>query len=228
MTKSTRKRGFTLPEVLIGIAVLSIAILTVTNLFVSITRGNKANMDDLRAYYLASEGLEAVRNIRDTHWFNNISWTGDKDFNFWSKTGVPVDFSKSIVVIVSRKLAADGATLSVKGDEHLNNDRKVDLLRENAPWSVSVIKPDEEKTAATRLLEVNDQFIHPDHNGGFTRQSFADASPFSRYIEIEPVDKTQTPIKAVKVKSVVFWRENNDERQLVLESVLTDWKAGPK
>ncbi len=227
MNVVNKKRGFTLPEVLIGISVLAIAILTATSLFVSITRGNKANMNDLKAYYLASEGVEAVRNIRDTHWFNNIKWTGDSSFNFWSANGTGVDFSQNKTYIISRKLISSGNLGStIQGDTAIDNNQKVSLLKTSAPWIVSVIDKGSEKMLNTKLSQVNNQFIHADHNGGFSRRNLTEASPFSRYVEVGPLDGDTTG--AIKVKSVVFWSENGDERDIVLETVLTDWKSGPK
>ncbi len=227
MNVVNKKRGFTLPEVLIGISVLAIAILTATSLFVSITRGNKANMNDLKAYYLASEGIEAVRNIRDTHWFNNIKWTGDLSFNFWSTNGTGVDFSQNKTYIISRKLISSGNLGStIQGDTAIDNNQKVSLLKASAPWIVSVIDKGNEKMLNTKLSQVNNQFIHADHNGGFSRSNLTEATPFSRYVEVGPLEGDKAG--AIKVKSVVFWSENGDERDIVLETVLTDWKSGPK
>lgn len=218
---SKKNKGFTLPEVLIGISVLAMAILTATSLFVGITRNNTANMNDLTAYYLASEGLEAVRNIRDTHWLNNIQWTGDSNFQFW---GENVDFTKNHKYIVSRKLIENVANVS--GATNMNNTQKVDIIRENAPWQLSLVKDDKLETTTTRLIRVGNQYIHADHKGGFTRQLFEGASPFSRYVEVAPVEESD--VKTIKVKSVVFWYQNNQKIEMVLETVLTDWKSGPK
>lgn len=220
MLKLTKKRGFTLPEVLIGIAVLGVAILTVTNIFVSVSRGNSANMNDLTAYYLASEGVEAVRNIRDTHWYNNIEWTGDKEFQFW---GEAIDFSSKGQYIVSRKLTTELANSTLKGEKDIANDQKIAAIRNNAPWLITNIT--DVNSNKTRLMHIGGQYIHNEHLTTFGKNTTSQASNFSRYVEVEPVeDKAKT----IKVKSVVKWEQTDGPRQIIVETILTDWKSGPK
>lgn len=76
------KKGFTLVEVLLGMMILTIAIVLATNLFLTAMRSNKVMTYNLKAYYLAQEGIELTRNIRDTHWLHNLDWLdgqGDAD-----------------------------------------------------------------------------------------------------------------------------------------------------
>lgn len=221
---ANKKRGFTLPEVLIGIAVLAVALVTATSLFVGITRGNKVNMNDLTAYYLAAEGVEAARNIRDTHWFNNIQWTGDAAFKFWGTE--TVDFAKKSKYIVSRNISTNLASVvQGEGGASFNNDQKIASIKQSAPWLLSSVGDGELKSSKTKLMMSGKRYLHQAHNGGFGGGSSLQVSAFSRYLEIEPVDDQD---KTIKVKSVVFWEENDGPREVVLETILTDWKSGPK
>ncbi|MFA6992351.1 MAG: prepilin-type N-terminal cleavage/methylation domain-containing protein [Candidatus Gracilibacteria bacterium] len=68
------QKGFTLVEVLLGITILTVAIVLATNMFLSAMKSNRIMTLNLKAYYLAQEGLEIVRNIRDTHWMHNLDW----------------------------------------------------------------------------------------------------------------------------------------------------------
>lgn len=72
------KSGFTLTEVMIGIMILTIAVVTATNLLIGLINSNKNNVKTLQAYYEAQEGIELVRNIRDTNWLHNVDWLGDE------------------------------------------------------------------------------------------------------------------------------------------------------
>ncbi|MDD3861530.1 MAG: type II secretion system protein [Candidatus Gracilibacteria bacterium] len=72
--KIGRKKGFTLIETMIGLTILTIAIVTATSLLIGLIQSNRHITKSLQAYYLAQEGLEAVRNIRDTNWMNNRDW----------------------------------------------------------------------------------------------------------------------------------------------------------
>jgi type II secretory pathway pseudopilin PulG len=64
------KNGFTIIELVISIFILSIAVIGIFSAFsvMSILTSNAS--DQLTATYLAQEGMEIVRNIRDTNWLN--------------------------------------------------------------------------------------------------------------------------------------------------------------
>lgn len=71
--------GFTLIELIITIGVLTIGILGSFSLAIANSNNNKANKDRVIAGNLAREGLELVRNIRDSNWLrldSNISCDG--------------------------------------------------------------------------------------------------------------------------------------------------------
>lgn len=77
------QRGFTLTEVMIGMLILTVAIVSATNLLVGLQRANRANLTSLQAYYYAVEGLEGVRNIRDSNWLHNRDWLGGNTVDLW-------------------------------------------------------------------------------------------------------------------------------------------------
>jgi len=71
--------GFTLIEVMAAVAVLSIGLiggLTVITKNLSIISGGE---DRIIAANLAAEGIELVRNVRDTNWLKGAAW--DAGFN---------------------------------------------------------------------------------------------------------------------------------------------------
>lgn len=65
------KDGFTIIELIISVFILSIAIVGIFSAFsvMVILTANAA--DQLTATYLAQEGMEVVRNIRDTNWLTS-------------------------------------------------------------------------------------------------------------------------------------------------------------
>lgn len=77
MNNRVAKYGFTIPEVLISLTILTMVIFTVTSLVVSIIRTNKENIDTLVAYGLAQEALEGIRNIRDSDWLLGAGFDGN-------------------------------------------------------------------------------------------------------------------------------------------------------
>jgi prepilin-type N-terminal cleavage/methylation domain-containing protein len=69
---SQRKRGFTLVELLVAISILSIAILAAFTAVRGSFQSNAFVEDQIIGSYLAQEGLEFVRNLRDENGIKNI------------------------------------------------------------------------------------------------------------------------------------------------------------
>lgn len=69
------KAGETLLEVMIAIVVVMIGSATATSLIISAIKANVFNKDLLTALNLAQEGIEYMRNVRDTNWIKFSSDT---------------------------------------------------------------------------------------------------------------------------------------------------------
>lgn len=63
--KRTREEGFGLLEIVIGVAIISFALLGVVFAGGTYERVSRENRDMIKASFLASEGIEAMRSIRD-------------------------------------------------------------------------------------------------------------------------------------------------------------------
>ena len=91
------KTGFTIIELIISIFILSIAIVGIFSAFSIVTILTSDTVDRLAATYLAQEGMEIVRNIRDTNWLNmdagvsGVAW--DNGFNSCEDKGCEVDYT---------------------------------------------------------------------------------------------------------------------------------------
>lgn len=68
------KNGFTIIEVIIAILVLSIGVMGVLSAFYVIVFLSQNSVDRFIATYLAQEGIEVIRNIRDTNWLTPNNW----------------------------------------------------------------------------------------------------------------------------------------------------------
>ncbi len=64
----TNKKGFTLLEVMIAILVIMVGTVGVINVLQATTSSVSVSSSRLQAVYLAQEGLEIVRNVRDANW----------------------------------------------------------------------------------------------------------------------------------------------------------------
>ncbi len=67
-------KGFGLLEVLVSISVVIIGILPLVNLFNSVLARERDTENKLMAIYFAQEGIEIVRQIRDTNWEKGELW----------------------------------------------------------------------------------------------------------------------------------------------------------
>lgn len=70
----SKKTGFSLIEVVIGIAVITLIITAAAEVTRSSIRMGSITSNELIANHLAEEGLEVVRNIRDSNWLRNQQW----------------------------------------------------------------------------------------------------------------------------------------------------------
>jgi len=68
--KKTNNKGFTLIEIVISIFILSFALIGIFSAFSIIVISTSDTVNQLTATYLAQEGMELVRNTRDTNWLN--------------------------------------------------------------------------------------------------------------------------------------------------------------
>lgn len=75
MLKCLNGRGFTLIEVVVAVSVLTIGILAAFMAVQSVTGYYRVASSRLAATYLAQEGVELVRNQRDSNWLSSaVSW----------------------------------------------------------------------------------------------------------------------------------------------------------
>ncbi len=69
-----KQKGFTLLELMITIAVISIGMIGIFGMIQRTMQSAEDLKSRLITAYLAQEGIELVRNIRDTNWFEGKDW----------------------------------------------------------------------------------------------------------------------------------------------------------
>lgn len=74
-----KKKGFTLIELVIAIFILSMGIVGIFNAFYMVNILTADSTDRLVAIYLAQEGMEITRNIRDTNWLKMDQYCASND-----------------------------------------------------------------------------------------------------------------------------------------------------
>jgi len=71
------QRGFSLMEVTVSIAIITIGLVAIISLFNSNIQNEIRSRNKLIAVYLANESVEIVRQQRDNNWFKGIGWMTD-------------------------------------------------------------------------------------------------------------------------------------------------------
>lgn len=121
MVKSKISRvapAFSLIEVIMGITVLTLVITAIGVLAITSIRANQGNINRLTAYYLAQEGVEGFRNMRDSNWLQNHAW--NKGANFGA--------------------AIDGWGVNFDEEGYYRIDYLADAQKADpAPWSLSYL-----------------------------------------------------------------------------------------
>jgi len=80
------KKGFGLVEMLMSMTILAIALVALMTLMTHLIRAAKINENKVVALNLAREGVEIVRNIRDTNWLTACpTWGGT--CSHWTTAG---------------------------------------------------------------------------------------------------------------------------------------------
>lgn len=89
---SMQDKGFTLLETTVAIFIVVVAIVAAFSAFYRIMVVTSSISSRLTAAYLAQEGIEIIRNIRDTNWLKGSNW--DSDFNECkSQNGCEADYT---------------------------------------------------------------------------------------------------------------------------------------
>jgi len=77
------QKGFTLLELLVAIFVIVIGLIAAYKVASYPLSQVSVSMNRLTAAYLAQEGIEIVRNIRDTNWIQGENWKAGLDLGNW-------------------------------------------------------------------------------------------------------------------------------------------------
>ncbi len=123
--KSKKQIGFGILEVVVSIGIITIGMIGVLSLIVQNTQVYYVNKSRYTAVMLAQEGIELVRNIRDSNWRTGADWNssivGDGSYRIESNAGtislLDVDGSPAIDNLDARlKMDSSGIYQHTNGD----------------------------------------------------------------------------------------------------------------
>lgn len=203
MIKTGFKKGFALAEVLIGVSILAIVFMAVSNIVFSSIRTNQVTMTSFSAYQLAQEGVELMRAARDSHWRRNVAWNG----NVQGVSGVIANFSQNGCYTVS--LAEDMKSINIVYLPGTTDKQSVlgnSMLQDQIHLYSHIIGED----TLFNNVKVN--------NDGQSR--------FNRFICVDP-DSSSPKMKMTSVVTwVERWNTETNPSTIELTTELTDWKGG--
>lgn len=180
------KKAFSLIEVIVGITVLTLVIVAIGVLAITSLRANQGNIYRLTAYYLAQEGVEGFRNMRDSNWLQNHAWNGGA--NFGGMSGWGVDFDQEGYYWI----------------EYRTDAQETDP----APWKISYLGGFSEDSAV--LANVRAQTAIPETvYGRYVEVRYNDAHP-TDWVEVTAVVFWQDHGREQEVKvstELTDWRE---------------------
>lgn len=212
MNNFHKKRGFSIPEVIIAISIVVLIILTATNLLVSSMRANNNNINRIIAYNLAQEALEGIRNVRDSNWLQNQYWRGSDEYNFFGES-----FDEDGKYIIQKK-----HTLFTEGQctQKLDFINSKETVRSAAPWEISTYNDE-----ASKLYYRRGDYTE------YTHQIGMDFSGFKRWVEVQTVtykggvEKENEDKLEIGVTAVVEWEERGILKSIRIPTILTDWRS---
>lgn len=97
MKNNQQEKGFTLIEVLLALSIILIGIVAVFRVEVYVMEAARIANAKFKATFLAQEGMEVVKGIRDSNWLNERAWdaglgaTGNSnvEYNSFALNNVP-------------------------------------------------------------------------------------------------------------------------------------------
>lgn len=222
-------KAFTLTEVMIGMMILTVAIVSASNLLTGIIDSNRNNLTTLQAYYLSQEGLEMVRNIRDTNWLHNRDWLGSGADIWGGKFEADKEYVVEMVDAAGSKsdTSKDPLNIAVQG--------LTSRVSGASPWKIKVANASDVGTLYLhgKGSNENSPYIDSISSGAATDANFNFKRKIiiSKYSCDELKTKSNIPcptdkVAYVLVQSKVEWTIGAKKRELVLSEVLTNWKGG--
>ncbi len=215
-----KKKGESIVEVLVAIVILTVVMTAAFKVLINTTKSNVDVKNRIIALNVAREGIESVRNIRDTNWFK---YAGDRETK-WLCHDTIADPDNCL-----------GANLNILEDgfytidfDSGQNRYFLNLVSTSAGTRLDLSGPSTNVEDFHLYKKINERFTHDDDSGANP------VSPFYRQIELEIPAETNvctSPInnncaeKRIRIISRVQWQEEENLKQTILETYLFNFYA---
>lgn len=140
MSTSVYKKGISILEVIIASSIISLSMISITNVYGNLLNLSLSNTEKIQAVFLLDEGVEAIKTIRNYSWSIIASSTVGVDYYLiwdnsnWKSTTTPnIIDGKFVRKFTVSDVYRDAATLNIVDDNGLlNNDSK--LIKLDVSW----------------------------------------------------------------------------------------------
>ena len=188
---------FSIIEVLIGIFIFTLGLISIYMIMVSSLQLNDYNKNQIIASNLAREQIELMRNVRDSNYKTLHAWDsipgGVNKFSTWSYYKIANNFGGWVHPVT------------------------IDLFWSDPTW-VNPIPEGQSELAPTWWMVDYRLCLDTDNRYVFCPSS--ETTPFYRYIKIEDISWVDN---AFKVISKVIWYKRG-YHELQIDTILADWK----
>ena len=232
------KSGETLLEVIMAVFIVATGSAAATGLIVSSLQANSFSRDSLVAMNLAVEGIEAVRNIRDTNW---LKYSFDKEhcWNVLPGQDCYDDSDKLNVQGLIRGDAQTGTNYTVDLDpvsfnwsmNPVTNNAAIDVTNTSDPYVLNTIY-----LKSTNNGDPQPLYVSENARSGLSCISPLSCSPnaskFHRMIQIKYLADSNTGSntptnqnsQTMLVTSIVEWENASSVHNVTLNTILTNYQ----
>ncbi len=210
------KPAFSLIEVLISFTILTISLIAITQLITTTIQANRENTSRLQAYYLAQQGLELSRHIRDSNWLQNIGFDSSGPQNtLWQSnngsTGNLTPLNQSLILNIQESTL--GSTQKNVSISEANQSNSNIYLNQNPQTGLKYFSHTRDTTSIPTEFRRTIQI----------KTDFQDYQKLENHLDIDDFELSEN---LILVESKVQYGSNYN-REITLQTILTDWKEGP-
>lgn len=231
--KLINQKGSALMEVLISIFIITMGLTGSAMLIISAIHINSVNEDRIIALNLAREGVEAVRNIRDTNW---MSWSANirECWNFRNDTNDDGVIDAGDFACSANASGQNDYPIGKDDDDNIVTNYIIDYDNTNFRWVL--INENDPPTDYSAKLYKNSNNLYT-HNPAVPNTE----TKFSREITIKYIDNKQPPVlpatedtyyfptgergkdNRILIESKVSWYSRGRNQEVILAQTLTDY-----
>ncbi len=210
-----KQNGQGLLELVVAIGVISVGLFSVWNLFISNYNGEQEAGARILSINLAREGIEIVKNVRDSNWLaidnnDNCSFNGAIDSPCKWDSGLSGDGTA-----VLKNILLENVYLDYSADNISDSNTKIYL---DSLTNIYSHDPSGEQTTYHRLIKLQNICCSDSDND-------LQCDNFAVDFVVKPTSCLSTELKAgIDVEAIVSWSLNNKPRQLSVNERIFNWK----